>query len=215
MIPAFDILGAFFATSLLLALAPGPDIIFVLTQSALFGSRAGLATTLGLITGLWVHTLAVAFGVAVIFQTSVLAFTMLKTFGVAYLCWLAWLSFRAGSLMANLGRKENFTGYWALYRRGIVMNVTNPKVALFFLAFLPQFCSPAAGGNIAFQVCILGMVFMIAALLVFCITALLGGRLARLFNRTAKMQIALHRIAALVFLGLALALVFTGNKASQ
>ena len=127
-----EVLLTFFAASLLLGIAPGPDNIFVLTQSAVSGVRAGLVTTLGLVTGLCVHTTAVALGVAAIFQTSPLAFTILKCAGAAYLLYLAWMSFRAGALLAHTpGGGAAFPGYAALYRRGIVMNVTNPKVTLF------------------------------------------------------------------------------------
>lgn len=205
--PGFDVILGFFAASLLLGLAPGPDNIFVLTQSALFGARAGVCTTLGLATGICVHTTAVALGIAVIFQNSPLAFNLLKLCGAAYLCWLAWLSMRAGSQQANLSGHGAFPGYAALYRRGIVMNVTNPKVCLFFLAFLPQFCNPAAG-NMALQILFLGLLFILATMAVFFPIAALGGRLARWFNKSLKTQIIMHRIAAAVFLGLALALVF-------
>ena len=153
MIP-IDVALAFFGTAVILALAPGPDILFVLSQSALYGARAGICTTLGLASGLIVHTTAVALGVAVLFQTSALAFTLLKVAGAAYLLYLAWLSFRAGAVLSGTG-KVDFLGYGALYRRGIIMNVTNPKVTLFFLAFLPQFCDPARG-SIAAQVGMFG-----------------------------------------------------------
>lgn len=93
MLP-LDTVLTFFVTALMLALAPGPDIIFVLTQSALYGMRAGVATTLGLISGLCFHTTIVAVGVAGIFMTSPLAFTLLTVVGAAYLLYLAWLSFR-------------------------------------------------------------------------------------------------------------------------
>ena len=155
-----DAMMAFFVAALLLGIAPGPDNIFVLTQSALFGAGAGVVTTLGLVTGLCVHTTAVALGVAAIFQTSALAFTLLKTAGAGYLLWLAWLSFRSGASTAQIAQGDAsdggpagaaFPGYMTLYRRGIVMNVTNPKVSLFFLAFLPQFCDPTRG-SVAVQV---------------------------------------------------------------
>ena len=115
-----DAMMAFFAAALLLSIAPGPDNIFVLTQSALFGVGAGIITTLGLVTGLCVHTTAVALGVAAIFQTSALAFTLLKVAGAGYLLWLAWLSFRAGASTtyvaagAASGNGRNFPGYMKL-----------------------------------------------------------------------------------------------------
>ena len=119
MLP-LDTVLTFFVTALMLALAPGPDIIFVLTQSALYGMRAGVATTLGLISGLCFHTTIVAVGVAGIFMTSPLAFTLLTVVGAAYLLYLAWLSFRAHL------QESRFLGYWGLYRRGVIMNITIP-----------------------------------------------------------------------------------------
>ena len=147
-----------------MGLAPGPDILFVLTQSALYGARAGFATTCGLITGLFVHITAVSLGVAALFQSSETAFNVLKFAGAAYLLYLAWLSFRSGTSKASL-QKAQFPGYGTLYRRGVIMNITNPKVTLFFLAFLPQFADPARGGLTA-QIIVLGALF-----LVFCIAA--------------------------------------------
>lgn len=211
-----EVILVFFATSLLLGIAPGPDNIFVLTQSAVYGVKAGLITTLGLVTGLCVHTTAVALGVAAIFQSSALAFTLLKAVGAAYLLYLAWLSFRAGALLARAADVEGaaggsaFPGYAALYRRGILMNVTNPKVSLFFLAFLPQFCAPARG-SIALQVLMLGALFMLATIMVFFSVAVLGGRLALWLNSSPRSQILVHRAAGLVFTGLAVMLIFTGR----
>lgn len=204
---------AFFAAALLLSVAPGPDNIFVLTQSAVYGTGAGVATTFGLVTGLCVHTTAVAVGVAALFQSSPLAFTLLKAAGALYLLRLAWLSFRAGAALAlPPDEKPPFPGYAALYRRGIVMNVTNPKVSLFFLAFLPQFCDPARG-SAALQVLQLGGLFMLATVVVFCAVAALGGRLALWFNRSPRGQMCIHRAAGTVFAGLALLLLFTGRGA--
>ena len=214
-----DAMMAFFVAALLLGIAPGPDNIFVLTQSALFGAGAGMVTTLGLVTGLCVHTTAVALGVAAIFQTSALAFTLLKTAGAGYLLWLAWLSFRAGASTAKIAQEDTssdgptyaaFPGYMALYRRGIVMNVTNPKVSLFFLAFLPQFCDPTRG-SVAVQVLILGVLFMLATIVVFWTVAALGGRLAVWFNRSPRGQIIMQRVAGCVFVAMAAALLLSSR----
>ena len=214
-----DAMMAFFVAALLLGIAPGPDNIFVLTQSALFGAGAGMVTTLGLVTGLCVHTTAVALGVAAIFQTSALAFTLLKTAGAGYLLWLAWLSFRAGASTAKIAQEDTssdgpayaaFPGYMALYRRGIVMNVTNHKVSLFFLAFLPQFCDPTRG-SVAVQVLILGVLFMLATIVVFWTVAALGGRLAVWFNRSPRGQIIMQRVAGCVFVAMAAALLLSSR----
>ena len=213
-----EIAGAFFAAALVLSVAPGPDNIFVLTQSALYGVLAGIVTTLGLCTGLCVHTTAVALGVAVIFQSSPTAFWVLKILGACYLIYLAWLAFRSGAALARVPENAEeaaqgaaaFPGYGALYRRGILMNVTNPKVCLFFLAFLPQFCEPERG-SVPLQVVVLGCLFIVATMLVFFSVAALGGRLAKRFNASRRGQIFINRLAGLVFLGLAVALLVTGQ----
>lgn len=203
MIP-LDTLGVFFAASLLLCLAPGPDNIFVLTQSALRGPLAGCIVTLGLSSGLVVHTTAVALGVAAIFQASALAFTALKAIGAAYLLYLAWLSLRASAAGIPADTERGLHG-WQLYRRGIIMNVTNPKVSIFFLAFLPQFADPVRG-PLSLQMMLLGGVFIIATLLIFGGIALLAGNLGQWLQRSAGAQKLISRVAGVVFIALALKL---------
>lgn len=197
----------FFTASIVLALAPGPDNIFVLTQSAVHGRSAGIAVMLGLCTGLVGHSCAVAFGVAVIFQTSVVAFSVLKYIGAAYLVYLAWQAFRAPASTIVSGRNGKVP-YGKLYRRGIVMNITNPKVSIFFLAFLPQFADPQRG-PLAVQMLLLGGLFIVATILIFGAIALLAGSLGVVLKRSARVQTVLNKVAGAVFLGLALKLATT------
>lgn len=203
MIPLDSVL-IFFAASALLALTPGPDNIFVLTLSALHGRKAGLLVTLGLCTGLVGHTLAVTLGIAALFQASALAFTVLKVIGACYLLYLAWGAFRASASQIEASPDASLNG-WQLYRRGIVMNLTNPKVSIFFLAFLPQFADPARG-NLTLQLILLGGIFMLAALLVFSSIAAVAGSLGGWLNRSARAQIIMNRIAGSIFVLLALKL---------
>lgn len=201
---SIDTAAAFFATAVLLALAPGPDNLFVLLQSAMRGRRAGLLVVLGLCSGLLVHTGAVALGLATLFATSAPAFTALKLAGALYLLWLAWQAWRAGPAEAgDRGGAASSAG--RLYRRGIVMNVTNPKVTIFFLAFLPQFVAPDRG-SVGLQVVALGALFMLATLLVFGAIALAGGSLRAWLLRSPAAQVGMNRVAALVFVGLAVRL---------
>ena len=208
MLPV-ETLGAFFAASVVMGLAPGPDILFVLTQSALYGARAGFATTCGLITGLFVHITAVSLGVAALFQSSETAFNVLKFAGAAYLLYLAWLSFRSGTSKASL-QKAQFPGYGTLYRRGVIMNITNPKVTLFCLAVLPQFVERERG-HPTLQILSLGGLYELACLIVFTAIAALGGRMATWFNRSDRAQMLMNRIAGCIFLGLALMLAFASR----
>ena len=199
-----ETISAFFIASVLLAVAPGPDNLFVLTQSALHGKLSGIMVVSGLCTGLLVHTGAVALGVAVIFQASALAFTMLKLAGAGYLVYLAWGVFRATPEKISMtGGQDNSLG--VLYRRGIIMNVTNPKVSIFFLAFLPQFADPNRG-PISLQMVLLGGIFIIATILVFGSAALIGGTLGDWLNRSEYAQKVMNRVAGSVYIGLALKL---------
>ena len=202
-----DIVLAFFLASVLLGLSPGPDNIFVLTQSTLHGRGAGLMVTLGLCTGLVVHSLAVAFGAAALFQSSELAFSALKLAGAGYLLYLAWGAWRAppASLSSD---SVSLPGRLALYRRGIIMNITNPKVSIFFLAFLPQFADPARG-PVALQIMALGGLFILATLLVFGAVAIAAGQLRGWLLKSQRVQLWINRLAAAVFVGLALRLATT------
>jgi threonine/homoserine/homoserine lactone efflux protein len=208
LIPIDSLIG-FFIASALLSIAPGPDNLFVLMQSALYGKMSGVFVTLGLCTGLIVHTAAVAFGVAAIFQASVVAFTVLKIVGALYLVYLAWQAFRA-SRKQLVTSSADLRNYGALYRRGIIMNITNPKVTIFFLAFLPQFVSLDSGA-LAPQILILGGVFMCVALIIFCAIAVTAGFLGDWLQRSSKAQIYLNRIAGTVFAVLALKLLTATN----
>ncbi len=200
----FSSLVVFVSASLLLALAPGPDIIFVLTQSAIKGRRIGFVVTLGLCTGLMVHTTAVALGVAAIFQASATAFNCLKYAGAAYLLYLAWGAFRAGAMSLD-GPEDQERNLFRYYLRGIIMNVTNPKVSIFFLAFLPQFTHPEQG-HLPLQMIILGALFILSTLVVFGATSLLASYVGKWLRRSTWVQRWLNKIAGTIFAGLALKL---------
>ena len=200
---------SFFGIAIVLALVPGPDNLFVLMQSAMWGRKSGLCVVLGLCTGLIVHTAAVALGLAAVFAASATAFTVLKLAGAAYLAHLAWGAFRArGHLDAHEKIPRRAAG--TLYRRGILMNLSNPKVSLFFLAFLPQFTSPARG-PVALQILQLGALFMLAALLVFGCIAFFSGLFGRHVQRSPRARRLLNRCAGVVFLGLAVKLALSNR----
>ncbi|MGB3288787.1 MAG: LysE family translocator [Burkholderiaceae bacterium] len=205
----YDVALSFFGIAVLLALAPGPDNLFVLMQSAMWGRTSGMFVVLGLCTGLIGHTLAVAVGLAAVFAASETAFTLLKLAGAAYLVYLAWGAFRAPA-QAGSQEKPLPQSKALLYRRGIVMNLTNPKVSLFFLAFLPQFTSPERG-SVAAQTVSLGALFMAATLLVFGLIAWFSGTVGQRMQRSPGAQRLLNRVAGTVFLGLAVKLAFSNR----
>ncbi|MFC3152993.1 LysE family translocator [Litoribrevibacter euphylliae] len=203
---SIETISLFFTASILLSLSPGPDNIFVLMQSITQGPKAGMITTLGLCTGLLVHSTAAVLGVAVIFQTSEIAFTVLKLLGAAYLIYLAWGAFRAKSTALEGANQP--VSLKKLYFRGILMSITNPKLSIFFLAFLPQFVEPAAGA-VSLQMLQLSVIFIVAALLVFNAIALMSGHLRDSLAKSDKAQTFLNRMAGVIFVGLALKLATT------
>jgi len=204
--PDINSIIMFFSASILLALAPGPDNIFVLSQSIAYGRKAGFKITMGLCTGLCVHTAIVSFGIAAIFQTSLLAFNILKYAGVLYLLYLSFLTFRSA------GQKVKITGddkpSVNLYRRGIIMNVTNPKVSIFFMAFLPQFVTPQ-NGAITLQFIILGFIFIVATIIIFGLISILAGSIGVILSRSSKFERWLNLFAGTVLASIAVKLALT------
>ena len=202
---SLETIVAFVLASVVLSLVPGPDNIFVMTNSALKGWKAGFYITLGLCTGLIGHTILVAIGVSVIFQTSALAFNGLKIVGACYLVYLGWLSLKSKELTIDSNDAESVNRSY--YITGIVMNLTNPKVALFFLVFLPQFINPINGG-VTIQIFILGFLFILSALFVFSSIAFLGSFLESYLKKSSTINKNINKLAALVYFALAINLFF-------
>jgi threonine/homoserine/homoserine lactone efflux protein len=203
--PALETTVGFFTVAVLLGFTPGPDNLFVLMQSVSRGRRAGLLVMLGLCAGLCVHTAAVALGLAAVFAASPMAFVVLKVAGAVYLLYLAWQAFRAP---ASAPGSDDGTPAPAmkLFGRGVVMNLTNPKVLLFFLAFLPQFVDTGAG-PVAPQVVWFGLWFIVATLIAFGTIAWLAGAIGERLRRSQRAQLWLNRAAGIAFAGLAVRLL--------
>ncbi|MGB1805068.1 MAG: LysE family translocator [Candidatus Pseudothioglobus sp.] len=202
---SFETIIAFVTASVVLSLVPGPDNIFVMTNSALKGWKVGFYITIGLCTGLIGHTILVAIGVSVIFQTSLLAFNGLKIIGACYLVYLGWLSLQSKELKIGSTASENANKSY--FVTGVVMNLTNPKVALFFLVFLPQFVNPI-NGSVTIQIFQLGFLFILSALFVFSSIAFLGSFLEAYLKKSSTVNKNINNIAALVYFALAINLFF-------
>ena len=205
MIPSDGML-VFIGVAFALAVVPGPDNIFVLTQSAVHGRIAGLVVTLGIALGLFVHTTAVALGVAVIFQSSQYAFSALKYVGAAYLLYLAWQVFTSsgGKLYCEKTKSERASRQ---FLRGFTLCISNPKLTIFFLAFLPQFVIPENGAIIG-QFYRLGALMVLVTLVVFGTVAIAAGSLREWIKSPPRTQAWLNRISGIVFVLLALKLAF-------
>jgi threonine/homoserine/homoserine lactone efflux protein len=209
--PELSTLLIFFSVSVALTLAPGPDIVFLVTQGSHRGPRAGLATAMGLAAGNLVHTLAAVLGISVIFQTSEVAFNGLKIAGAMYLLYLAWQALRHRKDGLDLSAVQVPDGR-TLFLRGVLMNVLNPKVALFFLAFLPQFVNPASGPVWA-QMLVLGLLFTLQVIFVFGAIGLSAGYIRErlLAGRSGRIGVWSNYIVAGIFTLLALRLLFVSH----
>ena len=176
----------FLAASVVLTLAPGPDILYLLTKSLSDGTKSGVALATGLCSGVMFHTALVIIGVAALVQNSPAAAMVLKYLGAAYLLYLAYKAFTdKGELKLICGGAR--VNPWKLWRQGVLMNVLNPKVLMFFLAFLPQFVdinAPQAGRNIAF----LGFIFAAQALAIFSLVAFTAGKVRNLVLRRKNIK---------------------------
>jgi len=200
---------SFLAASALLTLMPGPDNIFVLTQSITRGPRHGVALTTGLVSGVLVHTLAAATGLSILLLNSALAFQIIKFLGAAYLLYLAFMAIREKPISIETTADHNALDYTGYYKKGFIMNVLNPKVSLFFIAFLPQFITPQ-GVSPVLQMSILGVLFMVQAWVIFSLIALLSGKFARYLNQPGFWTVT-KWIKALILTALALTIAFSKN----
>jgi threonine/homoserine/homoserine lactone efflux protein len=189
----------FLTASILLTLSPGPDIIYVLVQSISNGKKAGIVTTLGLVSGILIHTSLVAFGVSAVIKASPILFSLIKIFGALYLFFLAYKVFKSDSSIAIDGVPQKSSKN--LFRQGFIMNVLNPKVTIFFLAFFPGFLWEPAGNTI-FQFYILGFLFLLQALLIFGAVALLAGKISEYLMQHRRSGVFLKWIQVVVFVGI-------------
>ncbi|MFD2829269.1 LysE family translocator [Corticicoccus populi] len=197
---------SFAGAAMLVTIMPGPDNLFVLTQSIAKGKNAGIFTTLGLCTGLLLHVSAAAIGITALLYQSAAAFTIIKYAGAVYLLYLAYMSFRNKESTLNLDSGERLNST-ALYRRGVIMNVLNPKVSLFFLAFFPQFVNNS-GINISVQMLLLGIIFLVQTFIIFSLISLFSGKIGTLLRQNPAVSKRMNIIQGCLFTAIGLSIAF-------
>ncbi|MFC0298280.1 LysE family translocator [Geobacillus jurassicus] len=198
---------SFFGVAVLLTLAPGPDILFVIAQSLSQGKWAGISTALGLCTGLVVHISAATLGVSAVIYQSALAFAAVKYAGAAYLLYLAWQAFNEKNADLAFGRQEPMA-YFSLYKKGILMNVLNPKVSLFFLALLPQFVNQHAG-HVPRQMLLLGAIFLVQALIIFTLVSIGAEKLRHLLLSNKRIAERINWLKGALFALIGIQIAFS------
>ncbi|MFT5078339.1 MAG: threonine/homoserine/homoserine lactone efflux protein [Planctomycetota bacterium] len=207
-----ETLFSFALATIALAISPGPDNIYVLTQSLTNGVKSGVATTAGLISGCIVHTSLLAFGISAIITASETLFFAIKLLGALYLFYLAFKVFRSDSqIVINNESIETETlasakddtkkSYWVLFKTGVIMNLVNPKVMIFFLAFFPAFIWEPEG-NTVYQFYVLGITFMLVSFVVFSSIALLAGAISSYIKKYSAIGLALKWLQIVVFVGI-------------
>jgi len=194
-------LGLFILSGLLLNITPGQDTLYIVGRTMSQGRRAGLMSVLGIASGSIIHTLAAAFGLSAILATSAGAFTTVKLAGAAYLVYLGIRMLLDRAVTSGVAREFTSESDGAIYRAGLLTNVLNPKVALFFMAFLPQFVEPA-GGSRVFPFLFLGTVFVFNGTL-WCLVLVTGATaMGRRLRKSPLMELVLRRATGVIFVGL-------------
>ena len=199
----FDILISFVIATSALAISPGPDNIYVLMQSLVHGKKYGLATVAGLMTGCLIHTTLVAFGVSALIRANDSLFFILKLLGAIYLFYLAFKVFKSNAELSidnsNIPKKTTKQ----LFKQGFIMNVLNPKVSIFFLAFFPGFLFSETLNTII-QFYILGLLFMLVSFIIFASIAILSGLISEYIKQHKNVGLILKWLQIVVFVGIAI-----------
>ncbi|MGE4440038.1 MAG: LysE family translocator [Desulfomicrobium sp.] len=203
---SLDQLLIFSLTSLLLIFTPGPDIIYVLTRGVAQGRRAALAAAMGFSLGNIGHTLFAVFGLSAILASSATAFTLVKIAGGIYLIYIGFKLWKADPALILSGRGEDKTAR-LIFRQSIFANLLNPKVAIFFLAFFPQFVRPAQG-HPAMQMMVLGLTFVVLTMFGFGLVALGAGALNSRLAARPSLSAWLHKGAGAILMLLGLRLIW-------
>ena len=193
-----ETLFSFAIATTMLALSPGPDNIFVLTQSIVNGKKYGLATVFGLISGCLIHTTLLAFGVSAIIKESESVYLTIKIFGAVYLLYLAYKVYKSDDNIElsqnNIQKKSTLQ----LFKQGFIMNVLNPKVTIFFLAFFPGFLFSDQLSTVI-QFYVLGLIFMLVSLVIFSGIAILSGKISEKIKLNNKIGFYLKWMQVIVF----------------
>jgi len=197
----------FLSASVALTVAPGPDNLFVVAQGISRGRKVAVVTAWGMCSGIAIHTLAAAAGISALFYSSALAFQLLKYAGVAYLLYLAFRAVRENPFGPKLADVPVDSGF-IYFQRGFIMNVLNPKVALFFLAFLPQF-TVSESGHVGLQMIALGLLFMLQAVVIFTAIGFFSGSIGRCLNRRPLAGKCFSWLSAGIFASLGIRLAMT------
>lgn len=198
----------FCLSAIVLSVTPGPDTFYILGRTISQGTNYGIASVLGISTGVLIHTIAAAVGLSTILATSALVFKIIKLIGAAYLIYLG-ITLILASKDTHALNKNNLSSssFWKIYRQGVITNVLNPKVALFFLSFLPQFIDPNHGNVTSFI--FLGIIYVFTCTIWYLVVAGFSSAIARTFQNNPLWIRTINKISGGIFIGLGFNLAFS------
>lgn len=200
----------FLAAAATVTLAPGPDNIYVLTRGITQGKKAGLVAALGFSSGLIFHTLLAVFGFAAMIKASPIAYDVIRYAGAAYLIYLGVRTLRSGAIV-NTDAAAVLVAPRKIYVQSVIANILNPKVTLFFIAFLPQFVNLQAG-HVAAQMLLLAAIFILVTLSIFGSIAFFSGIVGAYLQRNASASLYLNRLAGCAFIGLGIRIALPASR---
>ena len=201
----------FLSAAFAINISPGPDIIYIVSKTIAQGRKIGFASSLGVCVGAFVYVVATALGLSAILETSLIAFSIVKYAGAAYLVYLGIKSLMSKGSTFDMPTEDKVSDTpWQAFRQGVLIDILNPKVAVFFMAFLPQFVRPELGYTSA-QLLILGVIVILMAILVEFTIILTAAQTTTFFRKNRKLSIWLDRILGTVLIGLAVRLALTKN----
>ena len=198
----------FLVAAVLLTLSPGPDIAYILAQTARNGLRSGYAAMFGIWAGAFIHVLLAAVGLSAILATSATAFTIVKWIGAAYLIWLGIQALRSDGASYSADATVNRSSNMKIFQQGVLVATLNPKVAVFFLAFLPQFVVEGAGPASA-QLFLHGTLIIVVAAFIEPFLVMIGAKLTRYLSQNNRVAIWMDRGLGALFVGLGLRLALS------
>ncbi len=199
----------FLSAAFAINISPGPDIVYIVSKTIAGGRKIGFASSLGVCVGAFVYVVATALGLSAILETSLIAFSIVKYAGAAYLVYLGIKSLMSKGSTFDMPTEDNVGDTpWQAFRQGVLVDILNPKVAVFFMAFLPQFVRPELGHTSA-QLLILGVIVILMAVVVEFTIILTAAQTTTFFRKNRTFSVWLDRVLGTVLIGLAVRLALT------
>jgi threonine/homoserine/homoserine lactone efflux protein len=200
----------FLSATIAINITPGPDMIYILSKTITQGRKIGIASSLGVCCGSLVHIFAAAFGLSAILATSVTAFSVVKYVGAVYLIYLGIQALLSKGISFYMPKKQSQSTFWEAFRQGALIDILNPKVAIFFMAFLPQFVRLELGHEPT-QILILGFFVNFVGMIIESVLVLTAAQTTFFFRNNSKFSTVLDQVLGSIFIGLGIRLAFIEN----